>query len=272
MLAIAVPEMAPSVAVITMPFVTAVGAVKTPVAALIDPPLVVQMGVMGTLLLCWSKPAAVKVKTVPATTGAALGVITIEFNDSATMLAIAVPEMVPSVAVITMPFVTMIGAVKTPVAASIDPPFVVQVGVMETTLLYTSVPVALNVVVAAAVTVMKFGATVMVVNAPAVSAMLAVPLTVPLTISNVPRPICVPAVHVPVICPLLSVKSQLLNVPSSVGEITPLKFTSGITAPVSSTTVAVMRAVAALWAMSVFGSTSTVIVCSVPALNNRRGG
>src|SRR5512143_3798945 len=91
MLTLAVPEIASLVAVTRRLVVAVICAVNRPLLPLIEPPFVVHVGVIGTELLCLSKPFAVNVCISPATTFAGLGDTVIDTSGPASTFTMAVP-------------------------------------------------------------------------------------------------------------------------------------------------------------------------------------
>ena len=97
---------------------------------------------------------------------------------SGTMLTVAVPEMLPWVAVMSRLLAGVMGAVKRPLAL-IVPTLFVHVGVIETPLPYWSKPLAVKVRVRPTVTVVGLGDTLIEANGPARISITAVPEIAP---------------------------------------------------------------------------------------------
>src|ERR1035437_533331 len=170
---VAVPEMVPLVTVTVLANVPAVvPAVKSPVVPIV-PPLAatVQVGVIATTLPPASLPAAVNCCVALMAIVAGFGVIVITASAPGVTVTVAVPEMVPLVAVTVLANVpAVVPAVKTPVVPIVPPlATTAQVGVIATTLPPASVPAAVNGCVALMAIVAGFGVIVITARAPGVT-------------------------------------------------------------------------------------------------------
>lgn len=155
-----------------------VPAVKTPVVALMVPPPLTtdQTGVIATVLPPASRPTAVKVCCAPIARVAGFGVTVIDASGPTVTVTVAVPEIVPLVALTVLAKVPgVVPAVKRPVVLIAPPPATTdQTGVIATAFPKASLPTAVNCCVALIDSVTGFGVTVIEARGPAVTTTVAV--------------------------------------------------------------------------------------------------
>lgn len=183
-IAVAVPKIVPEVALTVLSNVPVVlPAVKSPDPALMVPPPFVtdQTGVIATIFPPASLPTAVNCCCAPVCIDAGLGVTVMVASGPAITVTLAVPKIVPDVALTLAAKVPVVlPAVKSPLVETIVPGglVVVQSGVIATMLPNESRPTAVNCCVAPIASV-GFGVTVMVASGPAVTVIVAVAVNPP---------------------------------------------------------------------------------------------
>src|SRR5579862_595360 len=146
----------------------------------IEPPpvMIAHVGVIATVLPPASLPTAVNCCVPLIATDAGFGVTVIVASAPEVTTTVAVPEMVPLVAVTVLVYVPgVVPAVNKPPLPMVPPPFATDhAGVMATTLPLASVPTAVNCCETLTLSVLGLGVTAIAARAPAVSMTVAFPV------------------------------------------------------------------------------------------------
>jgi hypothetical protein len=153
-----------------------VPAVKRPASSTEPPPATMdQVGVNCTTLPPASRPTAVNSRVAPTLKEAGFGVTVIVASGPAVTLTVAVPEMLPLVALAVLTNVPGVPpAVKRPEAPIVPPPAAMdQTGVIATGLPATSLPTAVSCCVAPTTSREGLGVTEMLANGPAITVTVA---------------------------------------------------------------------------------------------------